>query len=79
VKPGLNVTAKEAWKESKGLQVDGPTRDVQSSTNKLRQMCELHDECKAHHEREVGNERMSPHAVEWDCSKVHEQTPRIAV
>jgi hypothetical protein len=60
--------AKAAWKESKGLQVDDPTRDVQSSKNELRQTCKLHDE------REVGNERTSPHAVEWDCSMVHEQT-----
>jgi len=70
----MNVLAKEAWKESDGMQVDDPMRDVQSSTNELRQKCRLHDERKLHDEREVGNERTSPHAVEWDCSMVHEQT-----
>jgi hypothetical protein len=42
-------------------------RDVQSSKNELRE------------KRDVGNERTSPHEVEWDCSMVHEQAPRIAV
>jgi hypothetical protein len=53
-----------AGEESEGLQVDDPTRDVQSSKNKVRQRRERREQRHPRQQRVVGNERTSPHAVE---------------